>query len=1231
MARALTAEQASELCTALFDLITVENLEDGRSLKFNFLTTTKEDLAAAFGNVFTPASIAPTGACLLTILETFSNKLPRNIPPAVQARIAATLNPPVEPPDDAHIAQKIQTISDVVRAAATPEFHFNSFKTYVQGLLQAVGYGQAKLKAALTAVSRYKRMQADVIALNESVVTCELMETPRSELVAKAKNLMKLKSDFIEDLNVLGEERPSPDSRPYTQALGMDPSLEFSWPNLLEAVANADMLQATMVFSDFRSTVNTVEEFKPLFKQIIDEIKAINQIPVPAEGGNADDARSDYITKAAEDLLSSTSPDGDEPIADQDIVSREDVIEQATDLLKDIKQMQRLGQVVNVRQETITNLTKLKLQAQRLNRQYEESRKKEIKDAEFKRAEQARGVPVARLPPLTDIRSWLPFLAAYKELTASAVSEQKKLTLIISALNPVDKAECSNQPLTAVQSYLMAKYNCTSTIVQTLMQDALNMPKPRNDADMERNMLSILKTFEICQHHGIISHFDSTFTDQILVLIFTDRELSEYLKEKQKSRRDGLSSTRVSFSDRRPNVDLLHESSIGDDLGVESPEAKRAYLIEYLTSKLESLRAIASQKRLLNQRSGAAGDARPKKAWEKKVQDEEIKKGEDGLQTSTKYKKKPAGSTPRPQAPAKPTTSATSRATPQARDPGSDEDRFRCSLGCLTTHMNRSGKFNSSLVFCPKFLSASPEEQDSMVKRIPNICRVCVAPRSSHRGHHAVCWMTKTCRYCKSKTHNSILCRAKTEEEKRAIDAAATESKKITIVAKATRDIEMPDLQTKKHAEPEVCAVECKKLVSTVKPIEEFVTSDRMTPGHEQFGFNLYEADSTQGATGDVTLVGGKSLKAQCDNGAQSSFVLEEVAQELRLPVTSSQTSRIKTLAGVKDMTTRTYKIKLIDKKNNIRILRVVGLPSLGGNPVLSRKIREKLAEFWKIPAYHLASMEGPIQILIGQKDMALAARPVTVFTPPANSPNIFVAESDVINGYFFLGGIGLDESSYREEHLSCAARHPACSVTEAQGENVKNAIFEKFIEAEQSIKIDAARCSACAKCEKCKYQNSQISIKEEQEMCDIQRNIEIVKNADSPGTFYFRVQYVTDPSIDLYQQFARKDSNFNQVRRSTLAFRAKLEKLGRLDEFHELIQAELRAGYMMPISEEDDMSMCTLPESYNRISMVFKESSPTSAIRLTNDASTGHKLGLSANDVQAKGRTSLCAVNRVL
>ena len=149
--------------------------------------------------------------------------------------------------------------------------------------------------------------------------------------------------------------------------------------------------------------------------------------------------------------------------------------------------------------------------------------------------------------------------------------------------------------------------------------------------------------------------------------------------------------------------------------------------------------------------------------------------------------------------------------------------------------------------------------------------------------------------------------------------------------------------------------------------------------------------------------------------------------------------------------------------------------------------------------------------------------------------------------------------------------------------------------------------------------------------MCDIQRNIEIVKNADSPGTFYFRVQYVTDPSIDLYQQFARKDSNFNQVRRSTLAFRAKLEKLGRLDEFHELIQAELRAGYMMPISEEDDMSMCTLPESYNRISMVFKESSPTSAIRLTNDASTGHKLGLSANDVQAKGRTSLCAVNRVL
>ena len=1237
----LTAEQAADLTESLYNLIA----EDGENLRFNFLSTSREDLTAALGTLFVPATISATGACLLTVLETYVDKMPRQLTPAAQGRIVATLNPPPEPPDPNHIGSKIEKICDAVRSTAAPDSHYNAFKTYIKGLLLVVEYATRKLKMATTQVALFAQMQGMVLELHENVVTSVLLETPRCELVTQAKDLMKMKSEFVENMNVFGATGPPEDSQPFTQALAVE-NLAFSWTNLVTAVRDKNILAVCQVFTNFKSIVNTVEDFKPLFKEILDEVGAINQIPIPSEGSNVDVARNEYITKAAEGLLNKTSLDGDEPLEEMDTVSREDVIEQAADLLKEVKLMEKQGQTVSVRGVTLENLTKLKLQAQRLNKKSDEESKKKIKDAEFQRTEQARGVPVAKLPPLTDIRSWLPFLSAYKELTASAVSEQKKLTLIISALNPVDKAECSNQPLQAVQSYLMSKYNDVSLIVQTLMQDALNLPKPRNDADMERNILSILKTFEICQHHGIISHFDSTFTDQILVLIFTERELSEFLKEKQKAKqRAGLSSTRVSISDRQSNVDLLHESSIGGDLGAETAEEKRTYLIEYLQSKLTSLRAIASQKKLLNQRSGVANDSKPKKAWEKKVQDEEVKKGEDvnqGVRSSTKYKKKPAGPTPpRPAPPPKPTTSTPPKASPSFKTPGSTgkgngswadrEKEFRCSLGCLTTHQNRNGKLNPSLVFCPKFLSASPEEQDSIVKKIPNICRVCVAPRSSHRGHHTVCWMTKGCRFCRSTSHNSILCRAKTVDEKRAIDAAATESKKITIVAKATRDIEMPDLRTKKHAEPEVCTVECKKLVSTVKPIEEFVTSDRMTPGHEQFGFNLYEADSTQGATGDVTLVGGKSLKAQCDNGAQSSFVLEEVAQELRLPVISSQTSRIKTLAGIKDMTTRTYKIKLIDNKNNIRILRVVGLPSLGGNPVLSRKIREKLAEFWKIPAYHLASMEGPIQILIGQKDMALAARPVTVFTPPANSPNIFVAESDVINGYFFLGGIGLDESSYREEHLSCPARHPACSVTEAQGENVKNAIFEKFIEAEQSIKIDAARCSACAKCEKCKYQNSQISIKEEQEMCDIQRNIEIVKNPDSPGTFYFRVQYVTDPSIDLYQQFARKDSNFNQVRRSTLAFRAKLEKLGRLDEFHELIQAELRAGYMMPISEEDDMSMCTLPESYNRISMVFKESSPTSAIRLTNDASTGHKLGLSANDVQAKGRTSLCAVNRVL
>ena len=1234
----LTAEQAADLTASLYNLIT----EDGENLMFNFLNTSKENLTAALGTIFIPATISASGACLLTVLETYVDRMPRQLTQAVQARIATTLNPPLDPPDQNHIDSKIEKICDAVKSTAVPDSHFNAFKTYIKGLLLVVEYATRKLNMATTQVALFDKMQSSVLELHENVVTSALLETPRSELVSQAKDLMKMKSEFVENMNVFGAEGPPADSQPFTQALAFEKSA-FSWTNLVTAVRDKSLPAVCQVFTNFKSIINTVEEFKPLFKEILDEVGSINQIPIPAARSNVDAARNEYITKAAEDLLNKTSLDGDEPLEEMDTVSREDVIEQVADLLKDVKLMEKQGQTVSVRGVTLANLTKLKLQAQRLNKRSDEESKKKIKDAEFQRTEQARGVPVAKLPPLTDIRSWLPFLSAYKELTASAVSEQKKLTLILSALNPVDKAECSNQPLQAVQSYLMSKYNDVSLIVQTLMQDALNLPKPRNDADMERNILSILKTFEICQHHGIISHFDSTFTDQILVLIFTERELSDFLKEKQKAKqRAGMSSTRVPFSDRQSNVDLLHESSIEGDLGAETAEEKRTYLIEYLQSKLTSLRAIASQKRLLNQRSGVASDPRPKKAWEKKIHDEEVKKGEEvnlGVRSSTKYKKKPAGpASPRPAPPPKPATSAPPRASPSSGSTGKAngswadrEKEFRCSLGCLMTHQNRNGKLNPSLVFCPKFLSASPEEQDSIVKKVPNICRVCVAPRSSHRGHQTVCWMTKGCRFCRSTSHNSILCRVKTADEKRAIDAAATESKKITIVAKATRDIEMPDLLTQKHAEPGVRTEECKKLISTVTPIEEFVASDRMTPGHEQFGFNLYEGDSTQGATGDVTLEGGKSLKAQCDNGAQSSFVLEEVAQKLRLPVTSSQTSRIKTLSGAKDMTTRTYKIKLIDNKNNIRVLKVIGLPSLGGNPVLSRKIREKLAEFWKIPAHHLASMEGSIQILIGQKDMALAAKPVTVFSPPANSPNILVGQSDIISGYFFFGGIGLDESTYREEHLSCSARHQVCSVTGAQGENVKNAIFEKFIEAEQSIKIDAARCSACAKCEKCKYQNSQISIREEQEMCDIQRNIEIVKHPDVPGTFYFRVQYVMDPSIDLYQQFARKDSNFNQVRRSTLAFRAKLEKLGRLDEFHELIQAELRAGYMTPISEQDDIAMCTLPESYNRISMVFKESSPTSAIRLTNDASTGHKLGLSANDVQAKGRTSLCAVNRVL
>ena len=152
----------------------------------------------------------------------------------------------------------------------------------------------------------------------------------------------------------------------------------------------------------------------------------------------------------------------------------------------------------------------------------------------------------------------------------------------------------------------------------------------------------------------------------------------------------------------------------------------------------------------------------------------------------------------------------------------------------------------------------------------------------------------------------------------------------------------------------------------------------------------------------------------------------------------------------------------------------------------------------------------------------------------------------------------------------------------EVAGEPVKSAAeLTRFLEAE-NLKI-ANKCSACERiqCSDCKYQSTQLSINEQEELEQIFENISIVDNPDLPGRKMFAAQYVWGPGVNPYEAFKRSDSNYSQVKKSALALRRRLHQMDRLEEFDSLVKKEEESNYIVRIDEELDFYLGNLPECW--------------------------------------------------
>ena len=1188
--RRITVDVALATTKALLQLTELE----GGGLKFKWQDKTAQQLQSLFEDW--SRRVDPTLPSMRDLLSIYNEQFPRLTGQTKQTfvNLFHTAPDPANPDQPGPLSEKAGAMKRLVEADSPDQIEV--WLSFTGQLVATADYCLTKYSKLDEAVKTFKTCRAELRQLKEARVTAGLNLTPEEELKTKAKQLLRTKDSLRESIISCGEDkRKDYYKSEFGPVIGVPDKSVFDWEKIKTACHNQDYYGTLQEFNDDDVDLEEVEELKGLFDTIMIEIEALG-----AAGGRASSERkkSDFLFRQASRLLETFNQldhrvttldlsDQDTTEISSDVwdeIKRKQVIEDITTMLADVRKLEMEGTTTPITEPQIETLKRVKLNFLTLNKSLERETRKQQKAEEIRKADEIRGLAQAKLPVLTARTAWLSWLSAYKDLAGNKdIGEERKKFLILQSLNKTDKEAMTNQSYQAIASYLRQKYHHPSLIIADMIGGCRALSQPTSEETMSQNILHVLNMFETCTQHQILDHFDSNFCEELLLKVFTKPELHEFLKERNKKRqevRENLLASTLAGDMQQATIggDPLMAADVAGGLKAEDVASSRTFMISYLKMKLDSLRVIAAQKELLY-RQGGSGEKPAKTLQARKEPMKKVSTRSQGqapapLKMSTR--KKPSQAKP-----------AGAGSGPRSARPN---DPVQCVLGCAP-HASRKDIPTQSLFYCSKFLAASEDQRMEMLAKLKNACNICLGPKASHRSQSGACFLVYPCRYC-GKAHNPLICREKTKEEKREIDNKSTQPMKKN---EETTDGAVP-LET------------VKKTVDNGTLVDSELTETALRYGHQLYGAR----GNAQAATAWTQLDDGRSLLTQFDNGSRPSLILAKTAKDLNLPVLRDEVMHLRTLSGTQRVNTKIYKLQLRDVNGNTRAVKVKSVEDLGGNNHFPRAVREEFANFWGLESSEIANPEGELQLILGQEMASLAPERVRDFVPPTNSPQTCLLRSVLVPELILYGTCGLDK--------------------EIMEETVKSAVdLEKFLQAESNVKI-GNKCSECesTSCTRCKYETSQLSIVQQAELDEIEKSIEILDNPEN-GKKMFICQYVWEPGVDLYQKFHRKDSNYQQVKRSTIALRRRLEMMDKFDEFNELIQKELENGFLVQIDDNLDFFLSTLPDNYNRINLVFKASSTTTPIRVVNANNTKNRYGISINDAQVKGRTSINSTNRVL
>ena len=385
------------------------------------------------------------------------------------------------------------------------------------------------------------------------------------------------------------------------------------------------------------------------------------------------------------------------------------------------------------------------------------------------------------------------------------------------------------------------------------------------------------------------------------------------------------------------------------------------------------------------------------------------------------------------------------------------------------------------------------------------------------------------------------------------------------------------------------------------------------------------------------------------DNGSTCSVIVAEVAEKFGLygePITIT----INTVTGSKKHETKLYAVELLDRNDNVHILRAICLPSIGGplprinlESGLQLEFSEEVQRAWEDV---IMSPIGCIDLLIGSEkapwhprfkeesgDLAIKTCPlfgqemILWGSHPAISCQKIPFSEGVkaigLGSYARIDKLGITYEQRRDfmafpDPVVLAKMQKTCLETDWEENSAKKQTVDKVAPTDfwtaEGLGCEAPqRCKSCRKCNDCSFSGRQVTSKEAWEKGKMEERI--FYDADRKR---FRVHYffLDDP--------AKLPDNGDRVLKMAIKEEAKLLREGRTAQANIVVHKMIDIGTLELITEEMDR-IWDGPRHYVPLQHVINEASATTPLRIVSNTSlVDPKTGISLNGMLAKGPATL-------